>query len=62
LTVFLRHTFSPLRYKALPKSNLFSFHREDAAARRSRINPKNRLKNTTETGGKSGHKTQIYNI
>jgi hypothetical protein len=34
-----RHTFSTERFLARPQNNLFSFHQEEAAARRSEATP-----------------------
>src|SRR3981189_2177774 len=57
-----RHTLSTERHAAQPHIELFSFHREEAAARRFEITPKYRRRSTLKTESKGWHRTQIYNI
>jgi len=48
----LRHTFSTERFLARLQSNLFSFHQEEAVARRSEATPKQGRRSALKTGHK----------
>jgi hypothetical protein len=56
-----RHTFSAERYWARPKSELFTFHQEEAAAHWSGV-PQTGPVKRPEDGEPRLHKTPIYNI
>src|SRR6266403_1590237 len=56
-----RHTFSTERFLVRLQSNLFSFHQEEAAARRSRL-PQTGPAKRPKDGAQGLHKTSIYNI
>src|SRR6267154_1024553 len=57
----LRHTFSAQRRLARPKSKLFTFHQEEAAARWSPDYPQKGPTKRPEDGALGLHKTPIYN-
>jgi hypothetical protein len=56
-----RHTISAERSLARPKSKLFTFHQEEAVARRSETTPI-RTGEAPQRRAQGLHKTTIYNI
>src|SRR2546427_915168 len=56
------HSLDRAPRSAQPHIELFSFYREEAAARRFEITPKYGRRSTLKTESKGWHRTQIYNI
>jgi hypothetical protein len=58
----LPHLFGHALFGAGRESDFVSFHRQEAAARRSEFTPRYRRRDACKTGRQGKHKSQFYNI